>query len=161
MSRFPVLLAAAMVVAACGSQQLTQRERAVESQRVQSQLSTWSRLLANRDRDSLGTMYEHSPELSVAWADGVRTRGWDNESRALDQFVDSLNSFNFVIQDPAVEVLSPNVALTTFRYSVDAIHANTARDVYSGQGTVVWVKDPKTDAWLIHTAELSRAPMGS
>lgn len=161
MSRFSVLLAAVVLVAACGSQQLTQRERAVESQALQGRLATWGRVLANRDRDSLATIYEHSPELSVAWADGVRTRGWDDESKALAQFLNDVNSFNFVIQDPTVDVLSRTVAVTTFRYSVDAIHANTSRDVYSGQGTLVWVKDPKSDTWLIHTAELSRVPAGS
>lgn len=159
MSRALLCLAAAgVLLAGCASQNLTPTERAAQEQTLKNRFATWARVLSNRDRDSLSMLYEHSPDVTVAWSDGTRTRGWDAESQALGAFLGGVMSLNFVVQDPETTILDRSVALTTFRYSADVVRNDTRRDVYSGQGTLVWAKDAQDGLWKIRAEELSRAP---
>jgi Domain of unknown function (DUF4440) len=159
MSRALLCLAAAgILLAGCGSQQLTPTERVSQEQTLKDRFATWSRVWSNRDQDSLSMLYQHSPDLTVAWSDGTRTRGWDAQAKALAAYFGDVMSVNFVVQDPETMLLDRTTALTTFRYSADVVHNNTRRNVYSGQGTFVWMKDAQDGLWKIRAEELSRAP---
>ncbi|HKI94564.1 MAG TPA: nuclear transport factor 2 family protein [Gemmatimonadales bacterium] len=161
MSRTLLLLAAAGVfLVGCGPHQLTPTERASQEQMLKDRFSTWARAWSNRDQDSVSMLYDHTGDLTVAWPDGSRERGWDEQTKALTGFFGQVMSYNFVVQDPETSLIDPSVAITTFRYSADVVHNDTRRDVYSGQGTLVWAKDASDGLWKIRAEELSRAPTG-
>ena len=157
--RRPVLLAAvAMIVASGCAQEMSRSDRAVQEQILQDRVTAWSRVLNNRDTDSLAAFYHQVPELSVAWPDGRRTRGWEEEQAAQQEFFRGILTLNLVVQDAVTEVLGFDAALTTFRYSADVILSSTERDIFSGLGTLVWTKPDRSDTWVIHAEHVSRNP---
>ena len=151
----PWALAAALL--ACAPQ-LSQQDRAVEEQAIQRQVQLWEQSLISIKPDSMALVYERSPAFTAAWPDGRRTRGWDQEEEAQREFAARTTAFNFDVQDPVIEILTPNVALTTFSHTTDVTDSLSGRALYSGRGTIVWVKDPTDKTWKIHTLQVSRTP---
>lgn len=149
--------AAGLALAGC-AQEMSRAERSVQEQILSDRLTAWSRTLNNRDADSLAAYYHQDPTLTVAWFDGRTTRGWEEEQAAQEEFFRGIATMNLVVQDRRIEVLGTDAAVTTFRYSADLILASTERDIFSGNGTIVWVKPADSDRWVIHTAHLSRSP---
>lgn len=157
--RRSVLLAGVTAVLLSGcTQEMSRSERAVQEQVLRDRLTAWSRVLNNRDADSLAAFYHQVPELTVAWPDGQRTRGWEEEAAAQREFFRGVVTMNLVVQDAVVEVLGFDAALTTFRYSADLILTSTERDIFSGYGTLVWTRAEGSDTWVIHTEHMSRNP---
>ncbi len=152
----PLALAAALL--ACGPQQLTRQELAVEEQALQGQVQLWEQSMNSVKPDSMALVYEHSPAFSAAWPDGKRTVGWDQEEQAQKDFAARTTAFNFDVQEPTIEILSPSVALTTFSHTTDVTDSLSGRALYSGRGTIVWVKDRTDKIWKIHTLQVSRTP---
>lgn len=152
-----VLLAslAAMMLAGC-AREMTRSQRAVQEQVLQDRLEDWSRVLNNRDADSLAAFYHQDPGLTVVWPDGRRTRGYEEEAAAQEEFFRGIATLNFVVQDVVVQVLNHGAGVVTFRYSADVIDTNTARDIFSGFGTMFWTQVAETGEWVIHTEHLSR-----
>ena len=152
----PLALAAAL--AACGPRQLSQQEMAVEEGAIRSRISLWERSLNSLKPDSMELVYEHSSAFSAAWPDGKRTSGWEEEAQALRDFAARTTALNFDVQDPVIEILSPTVALTAFSHTADVTDSLSGRALYSGRGTIVWVKDPADQVWKIHRVQVSRTP---
>jgi hypothetical protein len=48
--------------------------------------------------------------------------------------------------------------VVTFRHATDVNDSLSGRALYSGQGTMVWVKDAKDKTWRLHTLQISRNP---
>jgi hypothetical protein len=153
----PLALAVALV--ACAPRHLTQQQRAVEEQVLQGRVQLWEQAMNTLKPDSMGMLYEQSPGFSEAWPDGQLTRGWDQQEQALKDFAARTKSFNFDVQDPVIDILTPAVAVVTFRHASDVADSVSARALYSGLGTMVWVKDPSDKVWKIHTLEMSRNPV--
>jgi hypothetical protein len=153
----PLALAVALV--ACAPRHLTQQQRAVEEQVLQGRVQLWEQAMNTLKPDSMGMLYEQSPGFSEAWPDGQLTRGWDQQGQALKDFAARTKSFNFDVQDPVIDILTPAVAVVTFRHASDVADSVSARALYSGLGTMVWVKDPSDKVWKIHTLEMSRNPV--
>lgn len=152
----PLALAVALV--ACAPQSLTRQDRAVEEQLIQGRVQLWEQSLNTLKPDSMALTYEHSPDFSAAWADGKRTRGWEQEAQAQKDFIARTKSYNFDLQEPVIEVLTPAWAVVTFRHASDVADSLSGRALYSGQGTMVWRKDPTDKTWKIHTLQVSRTP---
>jgi hypothetical protein len=151
-------LALAAALVACGPQQLSRQELAVEEAALEQQVQLWERSVNSVKPDSMALAYEHSPAFSAAWPDGMRTRGWDEEEAAQREFTSRTSAYNFDVQDPVIEILAPNVAVTTFSHTTDVADSLSGRALYSGRGTIVWVKDPADKIWKIHTLQVSRTP---
>lgn len=152
----PWAVAAALV--ACGPQQLTRQELAVEEQAIQRQVQLWEQSLNSVKPDSMALVYEHSPAFSAVWPDGKRTQGWSEEEQAQRDFASRTTAFNFDVQQPTIEILSPSVALSAFSHTTDVTDSLSGRALYSGRGTIVWVKDPAEKVWKIRRLHLSRTP---
>lgn len=158
MLRSTTLLGLAGVLLAGCSQQLSRQETVIEEQRVRERVTEWARAFSNRDTGELAAFYHQVPELTVAWMSGTRTRGWDEEQETQGQFFRNIARANFVISDLRIEILSATVALTTFRHSSDIIMTSTNREIFSGNGTIVWRKDEADSRWKVHAAQISRNP---
>ncbi len=152
----PLALAVALV--ACAPWELTRQERAVEEQLIQGRVQLWEQSLNTLKPDSMALAYEQTPDFSAAWPDGRRTRGWEQEAQAQKDFAARTKAFNFDVQETVIEVLSPAVAVVTFHHASDVADSLSGRAVYSGQGTMVWRKDPADKTWKIHTLQISRTP---
>lgn len=148
-----VLVLVCAVLVAC-SPELTQRERMVEQQAVQEQLTTWVRVLNNAKLDSLLAFYYEAPDTRIMWSDGHRSTGPEALREAWRQLYGSIQYMNFVMTDPAVEILSPRVALTTFSHSTDVVRLS-GRTVEAGHGTLLWMKDPADGIWKIYLQQLA------
>ena len=151
-------LALALALVACAPQRLTQQERAVEEQLIQGRVQLWEQGMNSLKPDSMGMLYEQAAEFSEAWPDGKMIRGWEQQQQALQDFAGRTKSFNFDVQDPVIDVLTPTVAVVTFRHASDVADSVAARALYSGLGTMVWVKDPNDKVWKIHTLQIGRTP---
>ncbi len=153
-SRMLVLLAG---VAALGCESdLTMRERAVEEQVVTERLNAWAKALNNARQDSVAAFYTQSPSLEVLWANGTHDDGWEAAQQSLRDFYNGIQFMNFGLQNLEVDVLTRNVAVSTFRHSTDIVErGGLRRPVTSGQGTVVWVKDPADDLWKIYLQQVA------
>lgn len=151
-------LALALALVACAPRQLTQQERAVEEQLINGRLQLWEQAMNTLKPDSMGMLYQQSPGFSEAWPDGKMSRGWDQEEQALADFTRRTTAFNFDVQDPVIDILTPQVAVITFRHASDVADSVSGRALYSGLGTMVWVKDPSDQLWKIRTLQISRTP---
>jgi ketosteroid isomerase-like protein len=148
------------VVVACQPAAMTRQERAVQEQAVQARLNDWAKAFSNRDAKSLAAFYDSSAATTMVWPDGERANGWDAEVAKEQQFFQMARQVNFVLQNPAVEVLSPTVAITTFRHAMDEIigDVNPERRYFTGQGTLVWTRPNDQGTWVIHAGQMSETP---
>lgn len=150
-----------VALAACG-QQMTPRDRAVDEQLVRDRATAWARTFSNRQRDSLATFYQQTPAFTFAWPDGRRTSGWEEESKAQQDFFATVTQTNLVLQDVKVEILTPALALVTFRHTADFIvggsGGNPARNYFTGLGTMLWTKPDARGVWMVHAGQLSTTP---
>jgi hypothetical protein len=162
MVRHTLLIGLACVGLAACEQHMTPQDRAVEEQLLRDRVTGWARAFSNRNRDSLATFYEQTPEFTFAWADGRQTNGWDEESKAQQDFFANVTQTNLVPQDVKVEVFTPAVALVTFRHTADFIvggtGANPVRNYFSGLGTMIWTKPDAKGLWLLRAGQLSATP---
>lgn len=147
-----VLMAACAALIAC-SQDLTDRERMVETRRLEGRLDSWVAHMNNAKVDSVLTMYDSSNTLILVGLDDRTAVGLDQVSQNLRDFFGKISFMNFVDQDPKIDVLSKSVAITVFRHSTDIVLANRTRvPVQTGPGSMVWVRAPGTASlWKIHT----------
>ena len=156
MKRLAVFAAVAFV--ACSSD-LTPQQRAVEEEAVGTRLQLWAKALNNRWVDSIAAVYEHTPTMTVAWPNGRVSKGWDDERQAEKDFFESISYMNLGVQNAVTVVVSPTVAVTTFRHSTDIVTNGVRQPVTSGPAMIVWVKDlsePKQqEQWKIHAAQWS------
>lgn len=150
---------AGVVLASC-SPTMTPQDRAVEAQLVRDRTTAWVRAYNNRAVDSLATYYLQTADLTVVWPGGQRASGWEEESGIQRDYFRELRTVNMVAQDVRVEVLGMAAALVTFRHSTDEIRGSD-RDLYAGQGTLVWVKPEPRAPWVIRAQHLSRAPVSA
>lgn len=152
MKRFQFILALSCGCLLACQQDLTRRERAVEGQLVEERFNNFVRFMNNAKVDSVLAFYHESPSLTIMWPDGRRAEGYPAAEQAWRDFYGSINYMNFVPQNPRFEVLSLDVALTTFRHSTDIVSVGGDRlPVTSGQGAIVWVRDQKGSEWKVHT----------
>jgi len=150
-------IGASIGLVGCSAPTLTRQQITVATEQVQQRVTDWTRYVNNRELDSLAAMYDHSPMLTVGWADGARTRGFDNFRQQLDAYYASLQFLNMGPQNPEISILAPGIAVVSFRYSVDVQLNDTRRDPYSGQALLVWMQQENGD-WVIGDQLLSRNP---
>jgi ketosteroid isomerase-like protein len=148
-----VLVLVCATLVAC-TPELTQRERMVERQAVQEQLTTWVRVLNNAKLDSILAMYYAGPEARIMWPNGNRSMGPEEVEQAWRAFYGGIQYMNFVMTDPAVEILSPTIAVTTFSHSTDVVRLS-GRMVEAGHGTLLWRKDVDDGVWRIYLQQLA------
>lgn len=162
MVRHALLIGLTCVALAACERQMTPQDRAVEEQLVRDRVSVWARTFSNRQRDSLATFYQQAPELTFAWPDGRRTSGWEEESRAQQDFFTNVTQSNLVLQDVKAEIITPRFALVTFRHTADFIvggsGGNPARNYFTGLGTMLWTKPDPAGVWVVLAGQLSATP---
>jgi len=151
---------AGVALAACRPAAMTRQEIAVQEQNLDARVQGWARAFSNRDRDSLATFYDQTAALSMAWPDGDRRSGWEDEMAKHQEFFNLARQVNLVLQDPRVEVLSPSAAIVTFRYAMDVIigEVSPERRYFTGQGTMVWTRVDDRSPWVIHVGQISETP---
>ena len=157
-SRWVLILACSSALA-CSPPNMSLREQRVIQQAVEGQLDSWVRAINNRESDSILAFYQHSYELTVVWADGQVSHGWDEEEAALKERFGSIERINFVKQNVQVEILSSDLALTIFRHSLDIVSTGGVRQrPASGSVTLLWARNLDDNLWRIHTQHVSVTP---
>lgn len=136
--------------------QLTPSTINIATDQIQSQLRDWQRYVNNRMIDSLLALYFDNEQLDIGWSNGTRTQGFEAHTVETNNFYNSIQFVNVALQNPRVDVISPDVASVAFRYSIDMQLNDTSRDPYSGLGLQVWLKDPDDGAWKIQHHLMSR-----
>ncbi|MBI4501920.1 MAG: nuclear transport factor 2 family protein [Gemmatimonadetes bacterium] len=155
-----VLCLACLTLLACGPAPLSLRERAVIQQGVRARLDDWAKAVNNKNPDGLASFYHHGPDLTVAWSDGRRTRGWEEEDAVQRDFLGKTSQITFTVIDPVIDPVARGVAIANYGVSVD-MDQDGVRSVSAGQGTSVWAKDPTDQVWRIralHTGRKEVAP---
>jgi ketosteroid isomerase-like protein len=152
----PLLVASA--IAACGPPgTVAVTDRADISQRVHGQLGVWTRAVNNRSLDTLALLYRNSPDVSVVWPDGEKTRGAKDIAARWSRWAGSLSQLNFVSQNAVVDIVDREVAIATFFTVTDAV-AGTARSREAGRATQVWALDRTDGRWRIVAEHRSAIP---
>lgn len=158
LSKWCAVLACVAVLGCGPSGRVTSQQRRVELGFIEGRVESWSQILNNGDLDSLLTMYHDVPDLTTVWTDGSRAAGFEDHEQVLRAYWETIEHLNFVVQSPEVQVLSPDVAVVTFRHSTDVQFKEGGRETYAGHGTIVWMKDAEDGLWKIHTQHVSRNP---
>jgi hypothetical protein len=144
---------------ACGSGDISVRQRFLAQSSVSVKFNAWVRALNNQNRDSVALFYHHSPELRVLAIDGTISHGWEEESEVQREFFETVELVNFVPGEPEIDVLAKDMVLTTFRHTLDIERANRQRDpTVRGLGSILWTRDPDDDTWKIRLLQLSARP---
>ena len=152
------VLSTFLVLACQQSHTLTDQQRNIQSGIVQERIDQWAQAINNRELDTLIALYEDSPNLVASLPDGNRASGHEQVASMVTNFFNQLQFLSFNPQNEVIDVVNGQVTVVTFRFSVDIVHNDTSRDAYSGQATMVWIKDPTDDAWRIRVQQLSRNP---
>ena len=153
-STIPVAIAS-VVLLGCEPIELSRQQRAVEEQAVLNRVTELTTALNNKALDDLAGLYVNSPDLSVVWVEGNTARGFEEFDQMIQDFYGRTRFMNFALQSPQVDVLTANVAVVTFRHSVDIQWFDTRRDVWAGHGTLVLTKDPVDERWKIRRQHVS------
>lgn len=156
--RVPSVMAVLALFACAPSEELPPAEQAVEERILEDLVLAWEKGVNSRKWDSVTMFYEKSPDLVAISSDGRRTRGWEAESTAMAEFLARTTALNFDVQEPVTQVLSRRIALTTFRHAIDRTDSLTGRELFSGYGTLVWVKDRTDNRWKVRALQISRNP---
>jgi ketosteroid isomerase-like protein len=160
MWRKQLVLAAVGLLAGCMPSKLSRQDLAVEEQALDARVNGWAKAFSNQQLDSLATYYEQSDMLSMAWPDGQVSQTWEEEAAFQKAFFDAAGQVNLVVQDLGIEVVSPTIAIMTFRHATDVIteQGTPQRRYFTGVGTLVWMRANARSPWLIHTGQLSETP---
>lgn len=150
MRRFVLGATVAAALAACGgSGPATDPPAAAE---VQARFQSWVRAWNAARPDGLDPFYLHKSHLSVAWPNGERTRGWDEEAALQRRTLPTVTAMNLDAQRPAVVLVRRNLALITFSFTLDMLAGGT-RQIGPGQGMMLWQKEG--GSWVIYAAQIS------
>lgn len=152
-----VLAAAALLSCDPG---LTRQQRGVQEQVLRERVAAWARHMNNQALDSLAPFYDHTPDLISVWPSGDRYVGWEAEGRAQRDLFRAVSTLNLVVQDPRTRLMGWGNAVVTFRFSTDQYLRSDVRDVYSGHGTQVWIRDRENPEWRMLVSQMSRTPFG-
>jgi hypothetical protein len=155
-----VMALGGVALAGCQPAALSRQEIAVQEQNVEARLEAWAKAFSNRQLDSLATFYDQTEGLSMAWPDGERRNGWEDEAAKHEEFFNQARQVNLVLQDPRVEILSPTAAIVTFRHAMDVIlgDVNPERRYFPGQGTMLWTRVDERSPWVIQVGQISETP---
>lgn len=155
-----VMALGGVALAACKPATMSRQELAVQEQDLQARVQAWAKAFSNRQRDSLATFYAQTGGITVAWPDGDRRNGWEEEAAKHEEFFTMARQVNLVLQDPEVEILSSSAAIVTFRHAMDVIigDVNPERRYFTGQGTMVWTRADERSPWVIRAAQVSETP---
>jgi hypothetical protein len=140
----------AVTLAACGgSDPATDPPVAAE---VQARFQAWVRAWNAARPEGLEPFYLHKGHLSVAWPNGERSRGWEEEAAMQRRILPTVTAMNLDARQPAVVLVRGNLALVTFPFTMDMLAGGT-RQIGPGQGMMLWQKEGGT--WVIYAAQLS------
>jgi ketosteroid isomerase-like protein len=157
-SRLPLVIVFVVVLTAC-SAEMSLRQRSEAEQAVNARLNSWVRAINNAEMDTLYLMHHRVSELTVIMGDGREAHGWDEEEDLYRSFFDGVERVNLVMQREEVEILNTELAITTFRHSMDIMLPDEERrPPVAGHGTIIWVKDSRDDQWKIHLSHMSYRP---
>jgi len=157
-SRLPLVLVFVVLLASC-STEMSLRERSEAEQAVNARLNSWVRAINNAEMDTLLLMHHRVSELTVIMGDGTEANGWEEEEALYRSFFEGVERVNLVMQRADVEILSPELAITTFRHSMDTMPEDEERlPPVAGHGTILWVKDRMDNQWKIHLSHMSYRP---
>jgi hypothetical protein len=151
-------LAVSISLVGCSSAKLTPNEMRVEEQILGDRFQEWVTALNNQAYASLDSIYMHTDDVDVIWADGTRARGWDDQETAIRNFYQTVTYMNFGPQTPDIRVLNANYATITYRHSTTTDHRMTGRAVHAGFGMMLWQRDPVDGRWKILKSIMSRNP---
>ncbi len=155
-STFSVAIASVVLFGAgCESPELTRQQRAVAELAVRNLVTDFTTAMNNEALEELEELYVTSDDLSVLWIEGNTARGFEEFHETMQDFYGRTRFLNFSVQSPQVDVLTGNVAVVTFRHSVDIQWFDTRRDVWAGHGTLVLTKDPVDGRWRIRRQHVS------
>ena len=130
----------------------------LEKTNVAAFFDNWVRAICNMERDSVFAMYHKVPELRVFYPNGQVSIGWEEEHTRLREFFDRVEMVNLVTRGREVDVLSPTVAVTTFRFTLDAlVDGAPLQPSLVGTAAITWIKDETDERWKIHTQHASVA----
>jgi len=147
-----------VVLVGCARPELTRQERMVQEGFVSDRMTQWTTALNNKELDDLAALYDQSPDMTVLWIEGAKTVGFEAYEQMIQDFYGRARFMNFASQNPEVDVITSTVAIVSFRHSVDVQWFDSRRDVWAGDGTLVWVKDPADNLWKIHVQHISIRP---
>ena len=111
-----------LTLAAC-TQDLGPQQRRVEEEAIRERLRSWERAVNSQSLEVMNAFSHQTPDVTFAWSDGVRTRGWAEESIVRNERFTNISEFNFVVQESIVDLLTSEWALVTFRFSLDQTEA--------------------------------------
>jgi len=142
----------ALAVAACGGGDPV--DDAGAASEVEGRFAAWVRAWNSYNPANLEPFYIHKPHLAVAWPNGERTRGWDEESQFQRDFLPTVMGMNLQVREPSIVMVRNDLALVTFGLSLD-MFAGGRRQIGPGQGMMLWQKEG--GVWRIYAAQLSYA----
>ena len=142
--------ALAVILAACGGTDPVNDPPLVAE--VQARFEAWVTAWNARQPAGLEPFYLHKPHLTVAWPNGERTRGWDEEAALQRRLLPTVSVMNLDPQAPTIVLVRRDLALVTFAFSLDMLAGGT-RQIGPGQGMMLWQKEGR--AWVIWAAQMS------
>ena len=95
-----------LTLAAC-TQDLGPQQRRVEEEAIRERLRSWERAVNSQSLEVMNAFSHQTPDVTFAWSDGVRTRGWAEESIVRNERFTNISEFNFVVQESIVDLLTP------------------------------------------------------
>jgi len=153
--RHATLLFLSLLVA-CSGDELSVRQQFLAQSSVSVQFDTWVRSINNQNQDSLDLVYRHVPEIKALNINGTVSRGWDEARENWIEFFDEMEIVNLVTDVHEIEVLTEDLVLMTFRYSLDTERYDREPGLsVSGRGSMVWTNDAVDNLWKIHLQHLS------
>lgn len=155
-----LVVIACVLVLACDSG-MSLREEMVIEQAIEGRFDNWVRYVNNHSADSVAAMYHQVPELVFIWSTGEINRGWEEARAAQMELFESSDRINLVPSNTEIQVLSPDIAMITLRYSVDIMYKDGTREPRGGHGTQIWMKDPNDETWKIHLQHFSPTPQST
>lgn len=148
-----VLLGAAVI--GCEPATFSRQQRAVAEQFIGNRLSAWTTALNNGAQDTLIGLYDTSPQLNVVWPDGRWAVGFDELEQSIADTYNLWDMVNYGPINAQVDLIDEQVAVVTYRHSLDIRFVDTRRQVSSGHTTLVFVKDEEDGLWKIRRQHIS------
>ncbi|MGH7753174.1 MAG: YybH family protein [Gemmatimonadales bacterium] len=147
-----LVAALALTVAACGGSEPVDDPGAASE--VEERFAQWVRAWNSFNPANLEPFYIQKRHLTVAWPNGERMRGWEEESEYQRNFLATVMVMNLQPRDATFVMIHGNLALITFGFSLD-MAAGGRRQIGPGQATMLWQKEG--GVWRIYSAQLSYA----
>ena len=112
----------------------------------------WVSAVNSIDIDTLLAQFDPSSQIRMSWPGIPEDLG--SSRGGVADFFGGVQTISVEVSNLAVQPLTDRIASATFRFGITKQNRDGAQESFAGDGSLVWIRDSRTDEWQIRSQHL-------